>query len=216
MHQYSVEASNFTRQHATTLQRQAARRRGAIALWTAQVLATVAAVAACAAKIESILFTGPSLAVIGLILAIVTQPLRSWRVLIYSLSGPFVAAFCAALIVVFHWGPGEAEEPILAILFIYAFLSILTALFVFPEILQWSALPPTGPPLRWRYSLRSLLMVTTALCIAAPALRFLFVNVRRSDTIIFSLFVLVTMTLAGIALCAFVAGRRGDQRQGTD
>ncbi len=185
-------------------------------MWTVQVLATVAAVAACAAKIESILFTGPALAVIGLMLAIATRPLRSWRVLLYSLSGPFVAAFCATLIAVFRWGPGDAQEPILAILFIYAFLSIPTALFVFPEILQWSASPSTWSPLRWRYSLKSLLIVTTALCIAAPALRFLFVNVRRNDTIVFSLFVLVTMTLAGIALCAFVAGRRGDQRQERD
>ena len=216
MHHNSAEASNFTRQPATEPQRHAARRRAAIALWTVQVLATVAALAACAAEIESILFTGPALAVIGLMLAIVTRPLRSWRVLLYSLSGPFVSAFCAALIAVFDWGPGDAEEPILAILFIYAFLSIPTALFVFREILQWSASPPTWSPLRWRYSLRSLLMVTTALCIAAPALRFLFVNVRRNDTIIFSLFVLVTMTLAGIALCAFVAGRRGDQGQGRD
>ena len=216
MNQNSAEASNFTRQYATKPHRHDARRRGAIALWTVQVLATVAAVAACAAKIESILFTGPSLAVIGLILAIVTRPLRSWRVLLYSLSGPFVAAFCAALIAVFRWGPGDAEDPILAILFIYTFLSIPTALSVFPEILQWSSSPPKWSPPRWRYSLRSLLLVTTALCIVVPALRFLFLNARRNDTIIFSLFVLVTMTLAGIALSAFVADRRGDQGQGRD
>jgi hypothetical protein len=90
MHHNSAEASNFTRQHATEPQRHDARRRAAIALWTVQVLATVAALAACAAEIESILFTGPALAVIGLILAIVTRPLRSWRVLLYSLHGSVI------------------------------------------------------------------------------------------------------------------------------
>jgi hypothetical protein len=178
-----------------------ARRGSAIGLWAAQVLLTVAAVAACAAEIESILFTGPALALVGVILA-------SWSVVAYSLSGPLLSAFCATLIVVFRWGPNEAEHPILAILFVYAFLSIPTALFVFPEILQWSTWPPRSP-FSWRYSLRTLLVITTVLCVAVPALRFLFINVRRNDAIIFSLFVLLTMSMVGFSLFMFVAGRRG-------
>jgi hypothetical protein len=204
----SAGLTNFTRQRVVSPHLQNARRRWAIAFWTAQVLATVVAVAACAIEIESILVTGPALAVVGLMLAIAARPLRSWSMLLYSLSGPLVSAFCATLIAALRWGPGEAEGPILGIFFIYAFLSIPTALMVFPEIRQWSTSPQSWLHWPWRYSLKSLLLVTTALCVAVPALRFLFGNVRRNDTIIFSLFVLVTMSLVGFLLFVFVAGRR--------
>ena len=184
------------------------RRKLALGAWAAQVLVTIAAVVACAIDIETILTTGPALAISGLALALVAHPLRSWSMLGYSLSGPLVSAFCAALIALFQWGPNQAEDPILVILFIYALLSIPTALFVFPKILHWSTSPQSRTPLPWRYSLKSLLLVTTALCVAVPALRFLIVNVRRNDYVIFSIFVLVTMSLAGVAFFTFVAGRR--------
>src|SRR5688572_20806012 len=98
MHDDSVENANHTCRQMAAPRYHHLRRRGAIALWIAQVLATVVGVAACAAEIESILFTGPALALIGLVLALVTRPLRSWSVLLYSLSGPLMSAFCAALI----------------------------------------------------------------------------------------------------------------------
>jgi hypothetical protein len=184
------------------------RRRWAIALWIAQVLATVVAVAACAAEVESILFSGPALACIGWLLALVVRPLHAWSVSLYGLSSPVVVAICAALIALCRWGPNEAEGPILAIYFIYAFLSIPAALAVFPIILQWR----TSAAKWWRfpgqYSLRGLLLFTTALCITVPILRFLFVSVRHNDTVIFSLFALATLTLVGFSLYIFVASRR--------
>jgi hypothetical protein len=184
------------------------RRKLALVAWAAQVLSTVAAVAACAAEIHTILFTGPALTFSGLALALLTRPLCSCRVLGFSLSGPGVAALCATLIAVFRWGPGDAEGPILVILFIYTFVAVPTALIVFPELLRWSVSAASHNAVFWQYSLKSLLVLTTALCIAVPILRLLIANIRRADSVIFLTFVIVTMALIGLSLWMFRAGRR--------
>jgi hypothetical protein len=207
MHDDSVENDNHSCRQITAPRHHELRRRAAVALWSAQVLATVVGVAACAAEIETILFTGPALALIGLNLALVTRPLRSWRVIVYSLSAPIMSAFCATLIAVFRWGPNEAEDPILVIFFIYAFVSIPIALIVFPVIFQWSTMLLSWPPFPWQYSLKSLLLVTSALCVVIAALRFLLIHITGNDGIIFSAYVLVTMGLVGILLLMFAAGR---------
>jgi hypothetical protein len=185
-------------------------KKVALGAWAAQILATIAAVAACAVDVESILFTGPALTFSGTALALVTRSLRSWNVLAYGLSGPLVSALGALLILVFSWGPSEAQEPILAISILYAMLSIPTALIVFPKILYWTASPRPWAPFPWQFSLKSLLLVTTATCVVVPLFRFLLTNSFRGDYIIFSVFVLVTVSLMGLSLFVFVAGRRGN------
>jgi hypothetical protein len=181
-------------------------RELAVAAWTGQLLATIAALAAGAATIESILVTGPALTASGMALALLTRSLRSWSVFGYGLSGPLVAALCATLIAVFEWGPSEAEGPILAILFIYAFVSISAGLIIFPQILRWRV-PSTSPTASlWQFSLKSLLVLTTAMCVAVPMIRALFSDVRRN--VIFPIFVVVTMALIGFSLWMFRAGRR--------
>jgi hypothetical protein len=183
------------------------RRKLALVAWAAQVLSTVAALAACAAEIHTILFTGPALAVSGFALALVTRPLRSWSVLGFSLSGPGVVALGATLIAVFRWGPDDAEVPILAILFIYTLLSVPVALTLFPEILRWSV-SATSQNAFWQYSLKSLLVLTTALCVTVPIIRALLIHIGAADSFIFSTFVMVTLALIGLSVWMFQAGRR--------
>jgi hypothetical protein len=184
------------------------RQKWAIGLWTAQVLATVTAVAACAAEIHSILFTGPALTLAGLALAVVARPLCSWSVLGYSLSAPLISAIGAVSIAMFRWGPDEAEDPILAILFLYAFVAIPAALIVFPQLLNWSILPRPGATFPWQFSLKSLLLITTSVCVVVTALRFVFATSTLADYLVFSLFVVVTMSLVAYCVFIFVAGRR--------
>jgi hypothetical protein len=53
-----------------------------------------------------------------------------------------------------------------------------------------------------------LLLVTTATCLIVPLFRFLLTYSSRGDFIVFSLFAVVTMSLVGVSLAAFMAGRR--------
>jgi hypothetical protein len=184
------------------------RRKWAIAAWGLQFLATVVAVVACAVEVHTVLATGPALTLSGLAFVTLARPACSARVFAYGASAPFVCAFGAALIVLFKWGPAEAAAPILAVLSIYAFVSLPVALFVLPELLRWQPAPTTGGPFSWQFSLRSLLAVTTALCLVITIIRMLFANSSRGEPLFFGVFVAVTLILTAILLFVFLADRR--------
>jgi hypothetical protein len=198
--------------HAQELNRQNSSKpilkKLALIAWAIQVLATITVVVACAIAVHSVLVIGPALTLSGLALALITQPLYSWSVFGYGLSGPLVCSLCALLILAQGWGPNEAEGPIQAISVIYAVISIPIALIVFPKILHWGAWPQPWGRWPWRFSLKSLLLVTTATCLIVPLFRFLLTYSSRGDFIVFSLFAVVTMSLVGVSLAAFMAGRR--------
>jgi hypothetical protein len=184
------------------------RRKWAIAAWGLQFLTTVAAVVACAAEVHTVLATGPALTLSGLALVTLARPACSARQFAYGVSAPSVCAFGAALIVLFKWGPAEAATPILAILSIYALVSLPVALLVLPELLRWQPSPTTGGPFSWQFSLRSLLAVTTALCVVITIIRLLFAIPSRGEPLFFGGFVAVTLILTAILLLVFLADRR--------
>lgn len=185
-------------------------RRWAVVLWAAQALVTIAAVLAAVVEIESILGTGPVTSLLGLALALVARPLRSWPVFFYGISAPLVWAICALLIAVFDWRPGEAHAPIATILAIYALLAAPLALVALRHILH-GRVPPR--PIVLRYSLKSLLYVMTALCVLLVLIRAI-VQSQDEEAVIFGLFALVALSLAGVAGWFVWTGRRHSGRFG--
>ena len=184
------------------------RRKWAIAAWGLQFLTTVVAVVACAAEVESIIATGPALTFSGLALVTLARPVCAARLFAYGISAPFLCAFCAALIVLFEWGPGEAALPVLVVLSMYALVSLPAALVVLPELLRWQPAPTPGGPFSWQFSLRSLLAVTTAFCVLITIIRLMFANSSRGEPFVFGIFVAVTLGLTVILLFVFIADRR--------
>ena len=182
------------------------RRKLALGAWGAQVLTTIVAVVLCALDVETIIGTGPALTLSGLALVVLARPLRSARVLTYGLSGPLVCALGATLIAGFQWGPRDAATPILAILIVYACVSIPAALLAIRDLLPWQPAPEVRRPIPLQFSLRSLLLVTTALCVLITLFRFIFGSASE-EPIIFGTFVVVTICLVGVTLFLFVVDR---------
>jgi hypothetical protein len=193
---------------ATAIKPKSRRQKWALAAWTIQLALTIVAVAACAVRVESILGTLPALSINGLALVLLARPLCSWRVLAYGLSGPLVSVLCAALIFAFQWSPRQGAAPVLTILLAYATAAAVSAFLVLPEVLHWSSAPPIWPRFPWQYSLKSLLWLTTAVCILAAILRVLFIRAMLGGFIIFGLFVVVTSSLAAVPVYLFLADCR--------
>jgi hypothetical protein len=101
-------------------------------------------VAAVAIGIESILVTGPLLAIIGLVLAVLSMRLQSWSTFAFAVSAPFVAALIALMIALCGMGPREAEEPVLVVMSAYFFLVLPVAIFALTAISRWHIAPPTS------------------------------------------------------------------------
>ncbi len=76
----------------------------------------------------------------------------------------------AFVIALFHLDPNEARDPSMVILSVY-FLSILLATFVvLAGIRRWPAQPLMCPPRVWRYSLKSMLGLMTAVAVLTAML----------------------------------------------
>lgn len=183
----------------------------ALGLWLAQVVMIVATMIAAAIKLETIVDTGPVLCVIGLALARATRPLRSWAAQLFALSGPTVSALCALLVAVFHWGPDAARRPILAIGAIYLLLAIPIAWGSLQQILQWQVDAESSEGYGWRFSLKSLLILTTAACVLLLPLRWIVKELPHADfSVGFGLYAVAATALPGVALWRFVSRRRAE------
>ncbi len=115
----------------------------AIGLWVVQTLAAIAMLIAASIIIESILTTGPVLAIVGLLLALFTRRLQSWPSLAFALSGPLVTAFISFLIAVFELDPAEAFTPTLTILTAYLLVISPFAVLSWLRILHWETVGTT-------------------------------------------------------------------------
>jgi hypothetical protein len=184
------------------------RRSWAIGFWAIKILTTIVALVACAVDVESIVATLPVLTIAGLALALLTRPLGSWKVIAYCLSGPLISSLCAAFIAGFRWSQGEAQVPITTILFFYALYSLPAAIVIAPEIFRWFLAPYASAALPLQFSLKSLLLLTTALCIVLPLFGFVFRNSTRGDYLVFGLFTLVTIGLVALAMTIFITDRQ--------
>jgi hypothetical protein len=191
------------------------RRKWTIVALLVQLAVTIFAVAACAVDIETILYSGPALALSGMATVALGRPLCSRPVVAYGLSAPLVCAVGAALIVAFKWGPGEAEEPILVLLAVYtALIAIPAAVIALPVVFQWQPMRVDRKPFNWQFSLRSLLLVTTAACILVPIVKFAFTERSPNDLWIFGIFIVLSIGLVGLSIFLFVhdLSRRAESR----
>jgi len=174
----------------------------AIGLWIIQVLAAFTMLIAAVFETESILATGPTLVVVGLLLGLATRPLQSWSALGFALSGPLVCALISFLIAAFGWGPREGHAPTLVILSTYLILSAPLAIAAWRRIWRWATNRNGLPLAGLQFSLKTLLITMTATCIVIAAAKLLADYIGRSERLIFGGF-----TLTVLVLCALVVWR---------
>jgi hypothetical protein len=180
-------------------------RKWAIGIWCAQLLATVGAMIAAIIDIESIVFTGPIASLLGLALAFFASRLLLRSVLWFGLSSPIMWAVCALLIVTFDLGPGRAQWPISALICICVTLSAPLAAAALRAIIQT---PPRQSPMVWQYSLKSLLIAMTALCVLLAVVRGLIAIAGRGEDVLFAIFFILIVAAAGLSVWYFFRSRR--------
>lgn len=164
------------------------RRATAIALLSAQIIATAGAWIGNSVATETIVVSGPLLTMIGLAVAIVTCPWYSWAALFVGLSAPVVCAIGAFIIAGFQLDPVQANRPIIMLLAIYLLCMAPTAIHVVKRILRQPPNLAIAFSLRWRYSLKSLLGMMTAVAILAVVLPAILEALVRDFPINFALF----------------------------
>jgi hypothetical protein len=189
----------------------------ALLICTLQAISLVAAFTCAISKPETILFTGPRMAVAGFAFAIETWSLRSWRVLAFGLSMPLMTATLAALIAAFRIRPGTARTLVPIVLALYVVIVFPLAAAAWERILHspvairsLKLYDVTG----WRFSTATLLKVTTALAILLVLTRFVVVLINRSDFMAFSAYAITVSMLCG--LLAFFFSKHTGPRPATD
>jgi hypothetical protein len=70
--------------------------------------------------VESVLWSGPYIALIGLASIILSIRIRHWLALAFGVAHVLIVLFCFALVIVLDWGPNDAHQPftLLGLLFI--------------------------------------------------------------------------------------------------
>ncbi len=185
--------------------RRSVRRDLATGLYAVQVVLTLAAPIAACVQTESIIATGPAASIFGLGLAVVTRPLRSWAVTLFGISASLMSALCAALIAMFDWGPEVARAPVITILATYTLLVIPLAVKAWRQLWNWQPDESSQRPLVLRYSLKSMLWATSALCVLLVVVRLAVDYVKISAPFGFGLYALISVAIIGIVTVYFMA-----------
>ena len=179
-------------------------KKFATSLWIAQVLAAITMLIAAGVETESIVATGPTLTVIGLLLGLSTRALQSKSALAFALSGPLVCAFIALLIAVFRWGPRQGHTPTLIVLITYVILIAPLAIISWREIWRWNTMAKEGPTHAFQFRLKTLLITMTATCILIAAAKFL-ADYVRGERLGFGSFTLIVLVLNGLVMWRYLA-----------
>ena len=181
-------------------------RKLAIGLWVSQCLSAFAMIGFAAGySIESILATGPILACTGLLLGLATRPLQSWSILAFALSAPAVCTLIAILIAVFNLSPEEATSPTIVILGAYIVLMLPLAILSWRAIYRWSTFARNAERRLLQFSIKTLLIVMTSVCIVVGACKLIFVYVGLDELLIFGGFAIVSLLLCGLVIWRFMA-----------
>jgi hypothetical protein len=189
------------------LQKRTLRQKlAAILLATQLVIACIAWVLAWY-FLESIVATGPILTVIGFAFTMAVRPLNLWAPLLVGLSAPMVCALGAFGIAIFHLSPEEARLPILSILTIYVLVVLHSAAISGVQILQRPNHVSFCPRSAWRYSMKSLLGMMTAVAVLTALATAAFQSVPDFP-IVFGAYSFATTSLACIVVWRFSVQRR--------
>ncbi len=110
-------------------------RRIFLVLVGVKILTIVGGAIAAIVDIESIVFSGPVISLLGLPIAFLAYRVRHWRGVWFGLSGPAITLFCFALINIQNWGPGDAQGPVSVITSLYAAVAVVLGVlaFLLPE-----------------------------------------------------------------------------------
>ena len=171
----------------------------AIGLWIVQLLAALTMLIAAGVQTESIVATGPTLTVIGLLLGLTTRALQSKSALSFALSGPLVCTFIAFLIAALHWSPEEGHTPTLIVLITYVILIAPLAIISCREIWQWNTMAKDSPANAFQFRLKTLFIAMTAACILIAAAKFL-ADYVRGERLSFGSFTLIVLVLSGLVM----------------
>jgi hypothetical protein len=207
MHEPSSEFVRVASRGRADFIERPARQRWALVLWAAQVLATLIVLLAACSDIESIVFGLPTLTILGLVLAVVVRPLGSWAPMLFALSGPVVGATAALVIAAYEMMPHEAQIPIATMLVIYGFSIAPSAIAASLQIQVWDVPVASRSTVTWRYSLKSLLILTTFVCVVTAILS-LALKSAVGFPIVFASYALVAIGLAFLVAWRFASDRR--------
>jgi hypothetical protein len=170
--------------------------------------------AAATIEIELIVGTGPALTVVGFALALVARPFRSWLIVGFALSGPAICFLCAMIIARFRLDPSDAKEPIPVILGAYVLIALPFGIAALRQLLRGPLERASTEDTGWRFSLKSLLLLTTATCVFIAIARAAIPTVQAAvpsvggaaEYFVFDVFNLVTAALIAATVYFFFRG----------
>lgn len=128
----------------------------------------VISVTAAAIDVESIVFSGPTCIVLGLIVAAFGIRRRSFTLSLLGISTLPISLAIFLLIFFNDWSPAEAQRPITLILFAYELAVAPISIFA---MFRGRRYTPIKAPLRLQFHVRSLLVLTLLVAIDMAAIR---------------------------------------------
>ena len=90
-----------------------------------QLLAAIIATGLAWFDIETILGTGPGGSAVGIVVFVMARRLKDKLGIYIGLSAPILTLGCTLLIMIFNWGPGDAQMPIALILSFYTLFLLI-------------------------------------------------------------------------------------------
>jgi len=138
---------------------------------------------------------GPTMCLTGFAICGVAIYRASLQLFAFGLTPPIFTTITAFLIAVFAWEKEEASHPSAIVLGIYAWIAISWSLVASIRFTSSSMLRSFHhPKMKFRFSIRSLLISSTFVCIAVALVR------QNSDDISFFVFTTYGTTVLGLCL----------------
>lgn len=174
--------------------------------WTQAVLTCIAVVAAVV-EVETIIWSGPAMAILGLWIAILSIKRDSIRLLSFGLLCPIVTSLIALLIATFDIGPATASSFVWALLALNATVTVVWWLFLRRLIGSGSWDRGKKANKRIRYSILHMLIGMTLVSLVLAVVRPL---IGSGEMTLFAGYG-ITIQMASIAIILWFARR---SRQG--
>lgn len=177
-----------------------------VALGSTLVGALIGGTIALCVDVESVIFTFPLCAILGLCLAVAARRLLSWRVFLWAMSAPIAVIVCAMTIAIFELNPREAAIPIRCMWGVYVVFSVPVGFGVLPVLVRWRGREHARRTGLWRFQVKFLLIQTLVLS-GALAIAKLFSD-AHTDYMMFASGSAAIMFIGGLVVSAFLAELR--------
>jgi len=174
-----------------------------VALGATLLLAIVGGTIALLAEVESVVFTFPLCAVVGLSLAVGARRLSSWRTFLWAMSAPIAVITCAMTIAVFELNPREAGIPIRCLWCVYAALAVPLGLPAMRTLVAWRSREHARRTGVWRFQVKFLLIQTLVLSVVLAMVKMF--SGAHTDYMMFASGSAAIIFIGGVVVSAFVA-----------